>query len=136
MDGLVGQLVGHWLGEPHHSGITQLLLDLANQCDAAGFQLVTVQVVDLLRCTSEALSAPALADLIERSSKLRAQQGMVAMTEWFARQERWERQLAALAKLNTSDKGADNSAAQSRLISELGRLSANNPPARATGCAS
>jgi len=120
--GLIRQMVGYWLGQPHHADSTALLLKLARQCDAAGFQLITVQIVALLQNTPNALKDPALAELVARAASLRAQQGMVAMTDWFARQEPWERQLAALAKLNAGDKGADNSSAQSRLVWELDLL--------------
>jgi len=55
-----------------------------------------------------------------RAAQLHEQWGLRSLRDWFERQEPWQRQLAALAKLSTTGDAADaTGAAQSRLIWEL-----------------
>ena len=122
MSQLFAQLVDYWLNAPTSELKTLQLLELLLKSEAAGFDLVTVQAAELLNRSSDKLRQPDLAGHLERTTHLRLQQGMVVMADWFARQEPWERQLAALAKLSASDKDTGTSGAQSRLIWELDLL--------------
>jgi len=116
---LFAQLVDFWLSAPQTKMKTLLLLELLLKSEAAGFDFIAVQAAELLERTSDKLRAPDMADHLTRAATLRTQQGMVSMADWFARQEPWERQLAALAKLSPSGKDAASGPTQSRLIWEL-----------------
>jgi hypothetical protein len=115
---LFAHLVDHWLGAPASELKTLLLRELFLKSEAAGFEFIAVQAAELLSRTSEQLPSGDDAALLARATALRQKLGLVVMADWFERQEPWQRQLAALAKLSTASSSAD-AGPQARLVWEL-----------------
>ena len=111
---LFSHMVDHWLGVPHSDKNAQMLVELNQQAEAAGYYFVAAEAAELLgRSTCSA-------DYLERAAALRKKQSLVSLVDFFVRQEPWQRQLTALAKLSLSV-GAVGAVvgSQSRLVWEL-----------------
>jgi len=120
----VGQLLAHliddWVGAPRNLLQDESLAELGMKAEAAGFHFIAVQAAELLGSTSNQMSKPGHSVFLGRAAQLRQKLGLRSLRDWFERQEPWQRQLAALAKLSPSGDVADTrGAAQSRLIWEL-----------------
>lgn len=110
---LFSALVDDWLGLPSAELKHLQLAELCLKSEAAGFDFIAAQAAELLGRSTYQDSASFAA----RASALRARLGMVALADWFERQEPWQRQLAALASLSTASSAS--AGGESRLIWEL-----------------
>jgi hypothetical protein len=110
---LFSALVDYWLGLPSTELKNLQLAELCLKSEAAGFDFIAAQAAELLGRSTDKDSA----SFAGRASTLRAELGMVALADWFERQEPWQRQLAALASLIPA--ASTTAGAQSRLIWEL-----------------
>jgi superfamily II DNA or RNA helicase len=117
---LLSCLIDDWVGAPRSVLQDAALGELGMKAEAAGFHFIAVQAAELLDSTSSQLGMPDHSAFLGRTAQLRQQWGLGSLRDWFERQEPWQRQLAALAKLSTTGDAADaTGAAQSRLIWEL-----------------
>lgn len=92
---LLAFLVQDWLGQPMIEAHWPMLEHLCLNSERAGFTFMAAQAAQLLGRTHINTRASYTAKAVT----LRSQQGMVDLTDWFARQEPWQRQLAALVGL-------------------------------------
>jgi superfamily II DNA or RNA helicase len=82
----------YWLGLAEIEAKRAALAELAQRAEAAGFDFIAAQAAELLGRLGEAGGR-------ERAAELRRQHGFVDLGDWFERQEPWQRQLSALARL-------------------------------------
>lgn len=117
---LLVYLINDWLGNPRDLLQELSLAELGMKAEAAGFHFIAVQAAELLRSATSPQTKPSYLEFLDRAAPLRQKLGLKPLRDWFERQEPWQRQLAALAKLSTTGDAAEASgAAQSRLIWEL-----------------
>ncbi|HLA35284.1 MAG TPA: SNF2-related protein, partial [Rhodocyclaceae bacterium] len=90
------------------------MTELWRSAEATGFHFIAAQAAEVL---GRSMSAGGKAYL-ERAAALRATLGFVNMANWFARQESWQRQLAALTSLHDAA-GSGAAEAQTRLVWDI-----------------
>ena len=96
-------LLYYWLSLPQLAERRLQLQDLAQHAEHAGYHLIAGQVATLLGHLGDA-------EQERRAAALRERYGFADLTQWFERQEAWQRQLAALINLQ-QPQAADNGAA-------------------------
>jgi superfamily II DNA or RNA helicase len=117
---LLAYLINDWIGAPRDKLQELSLAELGMKAQAAGFHFIAVQAADLLASAENPQAKPSYSAFLDQVTPLRQKLGLKPLHDWFERQEPWQRQLAALAKLSTPGEEADPmGAAQSRLIWEL-----------------
>ncbi|MBA3058439.1 MAG: DEAD/DEAH box helicase [Gammaproteobacteria bacterium] len=115
-------LIDYWVGVALTPLQALKLVELGHKSEAAGFLWMAAVCAELLESSSSKKMQQELSAFLERAAQLRKKLGLLSVLDWFERQEPWQRQLAALAKLGpTADtaNGAESGAAQTRLIWEL-----------------
>ncbi|TWI61782.1 SNF2 family DNA or RNA helicase [Pseudoduganella lurida] len=95
-----------WLGLPQLEARRAELQDLAAQAGASGFLLIAAQAEGLLGHLGDEGAAA-------RAKDLRDKFGLPDMATWFAREEAWQRQLAALINLH---QGTPAAGGEARLV--------------------
>ena len=112
---LLVYLINDWLGNPRDLLQELSLAELGMKAEAAGFHFIAVQAAELLRSATSPQTKPSYLEFLDRAAPLRQKLGLKPLRDWFERQEPWQRQLAALAKLSTTGDAAEAAgAAQSR----------------------
>ena len=86
-------LLYYWLSLPQLAQRRLELEELAQQAEAAGYLLLAGQALALLGHLGEPAQA-------KRAAALRERLGFADLTQWFERQEAWQRQLTALINLH------------------------------------
>jgi hypothetical protein len=109
---LLEGLVDFWLGADKSELQSLKLAELCLKSEAAGFDFIAAQAAELLGRGAGENSA----EFAQRARTLHDKMGIAPLADWFEKQEAWQRQLDALAKLSTSSSATAN---PSRLIWEL-----------------
>lgn len=108
---LISLLVDYWLGVALTKERRAFLVNLWQLTEATGFLFLAAQAAELL----SRLVRGAATGYAERASALRQELGIAPLVDWFERQEPWQRQLAALANLQSAG-ATDTVTSQSRLV--------------------
>jgi superfamily II DNA or RNA helicase len=101
-------LLYYWLALPQLEQRREQLLELAQRAVAAGFNFIAAQAAALLGHLGDA-------EQEQVADALREQHGLDDLAHWFERQQAWQRQLAALIKLQHGH-GAPTPGNASRLV--------------------
>jgi superfamily II DNA or RNA helicase len=117
---LLAALIDYWVGVALTPAQASKLAELGLKSEAAGFYWIAAVAAELLESSGSETIRQEQSAFFGRAAQLRKKLGLQSVLDWFERQEPWQRQLAALAKLSPSGDAADaTGAAQSRLIWEL-----------------
>jgi len=110
---LLYSLIDFWLGVPLSKLESLQLAEFCLKCEVAGYEFVAAQAAEVLNRSAPNTSE----EFAQKSAAWHQRMGITPLAHWFEPQEPWQRQLEALAKLNTGATAADSKAA--RMVWEL-----------------